>query len=217
MASRQLRELRDQKQERQPLCLLLKDLFSQVDAASAFSDTELREAWQSFGQPAEAMDRISELLKRLRDAAKAEPAVPIKSQQSPKVIIENPCRRGVRLKDLLDFFQKECGDIVYEDEQKSKPICMATKLAKECNLRNQKLLEEIGAGRKRRLEPNLYAVDELLIRPQTEGQKISMAELWWSQQAEQAKNPDGFLIEFFISHFWGEDFGEFMQSPLLNT
>jgi hypothetical protein len=213
MASRQLRELRDQKQERQPVCLLLKDLFLQVDAASAFSDTELREAWQSFGQPAEAMDRISELLKRLRDAAKAEPAVPIKSQQSPKVMIENPCRRGVRLKDLLDFFQKECGDIVYEDEQKSKPICMATKLAKECNRRNQKLLEEIGAGRKRRLEPNLYAVDELLIRPLTEKQKISMAELW----SQQAENPHGFLIEFFISHFWGEDFGEFMQSPLLNT
>ena len=73
-----------------------------------------------------------------------------------------------------------------------------------CNQENQKRSEEIAQGKARALSPNLYAVNDLFILKITEPERISMSEYW--------NGKDGKLIEIFISHWWGEDFGEFCQS-----
>ena len=42
-------------------------------------------------------------------------------------------------------------------------------------------------------------MNELLIKPLTAADRVSYAEL---------VNPRGLPIDFFISHYWGEDFGK---------
>eukprot|EP00931_Biecheleriopsis_adriatica_P010871 TRINITY_DN111934_c0_g1_i1.p1 TRINITY_DN111934_c0_g1~~TRINITY_DN111934_c0_g1_i1.p1 ORF type:complete len:148 (+),score=19.31 TRINITY_DN111934_c0_g1_i1:54-497(+) len=121
-------------------------------------------------------------------------------EKSPQVWVSEPTKRGISLDDLLTFFEAHCGNIAF-DESGLLPSFVATSLARRCTRFNQANRLEITKGTVRETQANLYAVCQFFIRPMTKDQGVSMAELL---------NPAGRLIEFFISHFWGEDFGEFV-------
>lgn len=172
-------------------------------------------------QPALAQLDVEELLQRLalydargpllppawRGALRTDEAAhPMRVRYAePRVHTANPRLRGVRVGDLLDFFEAKCGDVAYEEaESFMQPLCMATKLARLCNQRNIHAAQ-LGTGARcfREMQPNMYAVEALLLRPLTEPERLSAAEVWC---------PEGVTIDIFVSHFWGQDFGEFVQS-----
>eukprot|EP00928_Gymnodinium_smaydae_P024701 TRINITY_DN19914_c0_g7_i1.p1 TRINITY_DN19914_c0_g7~~TRINITY_DN19914_c0_g7_i1.p1 ORF type:complete len:1695 (+),score=350.87 TRINITY_DN19914_c0_g7_i1:196-5280(+) len=117
----------------------------------------------------------------------------------PAVRISNPRLRGIRLDDLLRFFESSCGHTAYVDDAKAKPLLVATKLIRKCNTYNM-----LHCDSKQKKEPNMYAVDSLITRPLTEEHRLSVAELWAPR--------GGVPIECFVSHYWGEPFDEFCQS-----
>eukprot|EP00971_Amphidinium_carterae_P191222 3794738-Amphidinium_carterae.1 len=88
------------------------------------------------------------------------------------------------------------------DEQIPKPFCRAYLLAQRVAQEN---LNQTSAHT---LRTDLYAVNELIIKPTTawpgcDPPGVSMSEHW---------HEGGLAVVYFISHFWGEDFGEFVQS-----
>jgi len=99
---------------------------------------------------------------------------------------------------FVDFFKHYCGTIVDDDDL--SPVCHPSKLVKACAERRQK------DGSK--WLPNLYAVNEFFIKPETKAHHVSFAQ--WN-------NPDGLDIVFFITHHWGEEFAEFVQSLMLHA
>jgi len=115
-----------------------------------------------------------------------------------------PAKRCLSLKQICEFFEAYCGDIVMSRDAQSRPICMSTKLAEMC-------IEENCADKDKQrypsllhpVDPNLYAVTEFFIKPFTNNLHASYAE---------KMNPDGLEVDFFVSHHWGEDFAEFVQS-----
>lgn len=126
------------------------------------------------------------------------------SEAPPRVLVSNPCMRGITLGDLMDFFESYCGSISFEDTKTGmKPVCLPTMLAQQCIAWNMENSELIRRKECRDLQPNLYGVNTLFILPHTNMNRVSYSELL---------HPDGALISIFISHYWGEDFGEFCQS-----
>ncbi|CAE8591887.1 unnamed protein product [Polarella glacialis] len=112
------------------------------------------------------------LLPSRRDAKllRAEDAYPLTARfAEPQVRVANPRLRAVRLGDLLRFFEARCGDIAYEDgELGMLPLCMPTKLARLCNRHNVRAAQLAGGKKFLELQPNMYAVESLLLRPLTE-------------------------------------------------
>lgn len=133
-----------------------------------------------------------------------EEAYPLLARYSePQVRVANPRLRGVTFSDLLDFFESHCGGIAYEDKNGMLPVCMPTKLARLCNRRNVHATQMKYDRVLPELQPNMYAVDLLLIRTLTEPDRVSASELFRSEGAP---------VDTFVSHYWGQDFGEFVQS-----
>ncbi|CAE8613151.1 unnamed protein product [Polarella glacialis] len=122
-----------------------------------------------------------------------------------QVLVEHPSRRGISAGQLHRFFERTCGDVLWEEwEDANSTICLPTALAELCRLANR--TDESVRNRTRLpRETNLYAVTDLIIKPETMHEGVSYAEML---------NPEGLQIDFFISHHWAEDFGEFTQSIL---
>lgn len=122
-----------------------------------------------------------------------------------QVFVKEPERRGMNAGQLEAFFDAFCGDVIYEElEEPPKPLCLPTTLCQLCVHANRKD-EKVRDRSKRPRETNLYAVTELIIIPKTKAKGVSYSEL---------VNPGGLQVDYFISHHWAEDFGEFVQSVL---
>lgn len=122
-----------------------------------------------------------------------------------QVLVPEPSRRGISARQFEDFFREYCGDVIYEEwEEQVKPICLPTMLAERVVLANRADLTR-GCKRTPPRDTNLYAVTDLIIKPCTRREGTSYAEL---------VNPSGLVVDYFISHHWAEDFGEFVQSIL---
>ncbi|CAK9061007.1 unnamed protein product [Durusdinium trenchii] len=154
-----------------------------------------------------------------------------------------------------------CGDVIYEElEEPPKPLCLPTTLCQPfggekgvstasdgkgfsrrwerrrlCVQANRQD-PQVRARTKRPRETNLYAVTELIIKPETCKEGVSYSELinprglggavaWGGlrragrRRAESLvsssyRNECGLQVDYFISHHWAEDFGEFVQSVL---
>ncbi|CAJ1337953.1 unnamed protein product [Effrenium voratum] len=135
------------------------------------------------------------------------------SEVEIQVLVREPERRGISAGQFEAFFARFCGDVIYEElEEPAKPLCLPTTLCQLCVQANRKDAE-VRNRSKRPRETNLYAVTEpwehwdceLIIMPQTREKGVSYSELI---------NPDGLQVDYFISHHWAEDFGEFVQSVL---
>jgi hypothetical protein len=63
----------------------------------------------------------------------------------------------------------------------------------------------INPANKHAYDTNLYAVTDFFIKPLTKSCRLSYAQML---------NPKGLAVLYFISHHWGEDFAEFVQSIL---
>ncbi|CAE7662620.1 ANKRD52, partial [Symbiodinium sp. KB8] len=120
------------------------------------------------------------------------------------VWVQEPERRGISAMQFERFFNRFCGDVIYEDLEEPKPLCLPTTLCQACVQANR-ADPEVKNRSKRPRETNLYAVTELIIKPETAMLGVSYSELI---------NPDGLQVDYFISHHWAEDFGEFVQSVL---
>lgn len=121
----------------------------------------------------------------------------------PNVLVSEPGRRGVSAGQFETFFLDYCGDIIQEGGEASRPVCVPAQIAELCVAANLEAASEGRHGDVR--SPNMYAVNDFVIVPHTRERLISYAELL---------NPEGLQIDFFISHHWGEDIGEFIQSIL---
>lgn len=106
---------------------------------------------------------------------------------------------------FVDFFTTYCGTIVQDSlegisETEYSPVCHPSKLAEKCVERRLQDGSRWG--------PDLYAVNNFFIKPLTLAKSCSYAELL---------NPKGRDIVFFITHHWGEEFAEFVQSLMLHA
>eukprot|EP00439_Symbiodinium_sp_Y106_P010570 s1071_g1.t1 len=110
------------------------------------------------------------------------------------VWVQEPERRGISAMQFERFFNRFCGD----DLEEPKPLCLPTTLCQACVQANR-ADPEVKNRSKRPRETNLYAVTELIIKPETAMLGVSYSELI---------NPDGLQVDYFISHHWAEDFGE---------
>jgi len=120
------------------------------------------------------------------------------------VLVQDPVRRGLTATQFQEFFETHCGTVDWSlaHGTNANVWCHPTKLARLCMQSNlgPKITECPD-------EPNLYAVKKLFIMPHTCTAKgcVSYAE---------KVNPSGKEVQFYISHYWGEDFAEFVQSTL---
>lgn len=92
-----------------------------------------------------------------------------------------PACHAISLGQLLDFLRVHCGG-----------------LASMCKAYNR-----THPNTQHPLEPNMYAVVELVIKPLTQPDQCSYAEIL---------NPRGRRVDYFVSHSWKHDFKLFVQS-----
>eukprot|EP00929_Paragymnodinium_shiwhaense_P078141 TRINITY_DN4044_c0_g2_i1.p1 TRINITY_DN4044_c0_g2~~TRINITY_DN4044_c0_g2_i1.p1 ORF type:complete len:1919 (-),score=432.30 TRINITY_DN4044_c0_g2_i1:159-5264(-) len=130
------------------------------------------------------------------------------------VKVESPAHRGMSAEQFYDFFQRFVGHIIEGAEGPGRPVCLPLLLAEMCVIHNRQAAKQAAEACKCNkcgktnfipLTTNLYAVNTLIIKPETEKACTSYAE---------QLNENGLPVDFFISHHWGEDFGEFTQSLL---
>ena len=62
-------------------------------------------------------------------------------------------RRGVSIDQLKRFFEEHCGSVVYENGSQSRPLCVATHLARKCVLWNKDHREDIFSGAAQPMAP----------------------------------------------------------------
>eukprot|EP00928_Gymnodinium_smaydae_P040185 TRINITY_DN2729_c0_g1_i4.p1 TRINITY_DN2729_c0_g1~~TRINITY_DN2729_c0_g1_i4.p1 ORF type:complete len:1699 (+),score=289.52 TRINITY_DN2729_c0_g1_i4:3898-8994(+) len=142
--------------------------------------------------------------KRIGSSDCVEIAAP--QESTVETIVAEPAARGLSAAQFRHFFSAHCGEIVGDDEADSgaSAVCLPMALAELCVCHNLKL-----EPNERPFETNLYAVNTFFIKPLTSPPQhqssISYAEL---------VNPEGLLCDFFMSHHWGEDFGELVQGVL---
>eukprot|EP00927_Polykrikos_kofoidii_P029327 TRINITY_DN25372_c0_g1_i1.p1 TRINITY_DN25372_c0_g1~~TRINITY_DN25372_c0_g1_i1.p1 ORF type:complete len:1785 (-),score=227.56 TRINITY_DN25372_c0_g1_i1:66-4634(-) len=111
---------------------------------------------------------------------------------------------------FANFFRQYIGEIIHA-EGVSSPTCLPVRLAELCVMENRREAAVLGDAckscgctpQRHQHATNLYAVNKFVIVPETAHLCISYAE---------SVNPQGMTVNFFISHHWGEDFGEFTQS-----
>eukprot|EP00927_Polykrikos_kofoidii_P040899 TRINITY_DN34879_c0_g1_i1.p1 TRINITY_DN34879_c0_g1~~TRINITY_DN34879_c0_g1_i1.p1 ORF type:complete len:1712 (+),score=250.74 TRINITY_DN34879_c0_g1_i1:175-5310(+) len=127
-----------------------------------------------------------------------------------------PDRRGISAGQLMFFFEKYCGVIIEEEVHGPQTsdsfevdgqslVCLPVKLAELCVREHQHV--DASHLRPRSGRPDTYAAVDLIIRPETQIRERTTS---YSEKL----NPDGLALDYFVSHCWGEDFGEFTQSIL---
>ncbi|CAK9007045.1 Serine/threonine-protein phosphatase 6 regulatory ankyrin repeat subunit C (PP6-ARS-C) (Serine/threonine-protein phosphatase 6 regulatory subunit ARS-C) [Durusdinium trenchii] len=140
-----------------------------------------------------------------RSSLGSEETAPQEEEVKVQEWVKEPEKRGMNAYQFEVFFAKFCGDVIYEElEEPPKPLCLPTTLCQLCVQANRQD-PQVRARTKRPRETNLYAVTELIIKPETCKEGVSYSELI---------NPRGLQVDYFISHHWAEDFGEFVQSVL---
>lgn len=155
--------------------------------------------------PSTSKDTVMMTRQTSGDPSDVIPLVEEEEEAEVQVWVPEPERRGMNAKQFETFFSEYCGDVITEEfEEPPKPLCLPTTLCQLCVQANRKD-EKVRERTKRPRETNLYAVTELIIIPRTKSKGVSYSEL---------VNPGGLQVDFFISHHWAEDFGEFVQSVL---
>mmetsp|Transcript_46407 Transcript_46407/g.108044 ORF Transcript_46407/g.108044 Transcript_46407/m.108044 type:complete len:915 (-) Transcript_46407:41-2785(-) len=159
------------------------------------------------------------------------PAVPevkeekASEQAEPSVWVTEPSLRGVKLRQCIDFFTENCGRCEFQEDDGHRTVhCLPDLLTSRyekalgdgCNGVESPLASPTSAARGRSgpdladtprsvrtgRRANMYAVEELLVKPSTALLGVSAAEMW---------NPSGLPVRFYVSHAWGDDFADFIQ------
>eukprot|EP00928_Gymnodinium_smaydae_P088206 TRINITY_DN72322_c0_g1_i1.p1 TRINITY_DN72322_c0_g1~~TRINITY_DN72322_c0_g1_i1.p1 ORF type:complete len:971 (-),score=203.18 TRINITY_DN72322_c0_g1_i1:120-2927(-) len=110
-----------------------------------------------------------------------------------------PLRRGITAGQLADFFVEHCGVLTYGSEEDSLQIaCHSTKLVELCAMENQR-------RQRRRFQPTLRAVSELIVEPHAGSCGTSFVE--WL-------NPEGMPIDYAMCCGEDQDFADLIQGIL---